>query len=154
MLLQHALRALVAMLTLPYWTVAYALWGLDSMTYHMKIGDALLAMGLCSWASRHFATVLENGDSAWAHMQLGYALFQLREYDKGLLHYRRGYVLWPNPMFAVQLAKSEMDLGNLKEARELAEAAERERGHLDPFSLDMLDSVRRDLQSRKAGHEP
>lgn len=153
-LARHAGRALLGVLSLPCWITARAVFGMDDRMYHIKMGDALIAIGAYSWGSRHFTKVLEHEESAWAHMQAGYALLRLKRYNQGLSHYRKGYLLWPNPVLAAHLARTELHFGNLKEARELAEAARRERGHLDPFSLDLLDGVQRDLDAREAGDKP
>jgi tetratricopeptide (TPR) repeat protein len=134
-------RRIVALFAIPYWSVAYLLMGMDDEYYHIKLGDAYIQLALYWMAVKHFKKALKEKERAWSHMQLGWALFNCNQFDDALQHTRRAYELWPSPILAASLAKTECSSGNYDKAKILVQAARRAEAQLDEPSLAILSET-------------
>lgn len=122
--------------------------------YYVKLGDAFMDLRLYSLACNCFEhSLVEGGEQehAWSHMQLGFALFQAGHHDEALLHYRKSYLLWPDPIWAAQVAWVEHHCGHDDKARDMLDVAMKDPSMLDKESLRSLDDLRLELEKNSCG---
>ncbi len=144
-------KMLLSALAIPYWTLAYLLVGLDDEYYHIKLGDAYLQLRFYWKAVSHFTSALKEKERAWSHLQLGWALHCLNQFEDALPHYRRAFNLWPDPALAATLAKTEWSFGNNERSRELAQIARAHLSRLNKESLAILAEVEAELSKVTSG---
>lgn len=109
---------------------------------HKDLAEAHLLLGICEQRLRHFGRAIRcfqralkrRPDCAEAHNRLGILLAERRRPKQGYSHLRHAVELAPDDGGAwVHLAQVAAQLGNLDEAREALQEAERLRGQDEVF---------------------
>lgn len=144
-------KKIAALLSIPYWSLGYLMMGLDDEYYHIKLGDAYIELSLFWKAIAHFKKALKEKERAWSHLQLGWALQNSNQVEDALIHFRRGYEMYPTPSLAADLAKTECNFSNYDRAKILADYARKNEDKLDNNDVEKLLEVEKLLSEKACG---
>jgi len=147
------IRKLSALLAWPYYTCKRFLLGEDPNCL-AKLGDIYVELGAYKLAVSCFEGFLVYSGNAWIHMQLGHSYWQMGNREKSLEHWRKSYELWKAPILGAQLAKMEIEYGNMDMAKFLYLEVKDQVEKLDEHALEMLREVESKLKTANDNADP